>query len=134
MGDGVVGDELQLRRVAQLQGTAQFPAQEPGGGFETLEDLGFPCLVQRADIDPGIAQITGGIYPGNGDHAGGRHPGILQAAELVTELPLNFFVDAANSIAGHEWASFHLKNGVGSAPGTGAEKNTRAGEAARPVR
>ena len=44
VGNGVVGDELQLRRVAQLQGTAQFPAQEPGGGFETLEDLGFPFL------------------------------------------------------------------------------------------
>ena len=99
MLDGVVADELQLRGIAQLKGAAQLPAEETGGGFEALEDILFLGLVQDTDIDPGIAQVAGGIHPGDGDHSHLRDPGVFQAAELVTELPLDLLVDAADSVA-----------------------------------
>ncbi len=99
--NGVIRDELELRRVAQLQSVPQLPPQEARSGLETLEDLLFLGFIQDGDIDPGIAQISGGVHPGDGDHADLGDPGIFQPAELVAELPLDFFVDAADAIACH---------------------------------
>ena len=47
VGNGIVGFKHQLRRVAQLQGSTQFPAQVSCGGLESLQRL-FSCVLSRA--------------------------------------------------------------------------------------
>ena len=60
VGDGIVSDELKLRGVAKLQGVAQLPAQEAGGGLQPLQHILFLIFIQNTDINFGIAQISGG--------------------------------------------------------------------------
>ena len=114
--DGVVADKLELRRIAELEGMAQLPAEEAGGGFQPLENLFFLVLVQHADIDPGIAQIVGGVHPGDGHHAGAGDPGVLQIAELGRQLPLDFVVDAVDSVGCHRRSPFLIKAAVTPPP------------------
>ena len=100
IGDGVVHKELQLRRIAQAQLTAQFPAQETGGGLETLQKALFILAVQCAHIHAGIAQVGGGIHMGDGQHGFGDAR-ILNAAQQACQLLLNLAVDTADTVRCH---------------------------------
>ena len=60
--DGVVGDELELRGVAEAEGGAQLPAEIAGGGAEALHHFFFVLLVQGADINFCVAEVAGGVY------------------------------------------------------------------------
>ena len=99
-GDGVVLLPLELRRVAELQGGPQLPAEVAACGAEPLQSVSPLALVQGTDVNLGIAQVRRSLHPGDGYH-GGLHPGVLQVAKQACQLPLDFLIDAADSIGCH---------------------------------
>ena len=106
IADGIVSDELKLRGVAKLQGVAQLPAQEAGSGLQSLQHIPFLILIQNTDINFGIAQVSGGVHTGDGDHAYLRDAGILQTAKLVCQLPLDLLIDASDTVRCHKNSPF----------------------------
>ncbi len=99
--DGVVGDELELRRVAQAQSGPQLPPEVPGGGAQAPHHLLLLGLVQGRDIDLRIAQVAGGVHVGDGEEAA-LEPWVLHRAEKGGQLPLDLLVDPADPVAGHD--------------------------------
>ena len=100
VGNGVIGDELQLRGVAQIHPAAQLPAQEACGGLETLHQVLFVLAVQGADIDLTLAQVRGGVHMGDGEHSL-CHPGVLHCAQQRRKLLADLLVDASDTIGCH---------------------------------
>ena len=100
--DGVIGNKLQLRRVAQAQSRAQLTAEIAGGTLESLDNIPFLRLIKHTDKNAGIAQITCRVNMRDGHHAA-LHAGILQAAEQTAEFLLYFLIDAIDTIACHSY-------------------------------
>ena len=121
IGDGIVDKKLELRRVAQVHTAAQLAAQVTGGGLEALEQALLIRAVQGADIDPGIAQVAGGVHMGDGQHTLG-HPGVLDGAQQGGKLLLDGVIDAGNAVGCHSRSPFvfdEMKRGRAKRPPSG---------------
>ena len=121
IGDGIVHEELELRRVAQVHTAAQLASQITGGGLEALEQALLIRAVQGADIDPGIAQVAGGVHMGDGQHTLG-HPGVLDGAQQGGKLLLDGVIDAGNAVGCHSRSPFvfdEMKRGRAKRPPSG---------------
>ena len=115
VGDGIVHDELQLRRVAQIHLLPQLVAQVAGGGLQALHQTLFVLTVQGADIDPGVPQVAGGVHMGDGQHALGD-TGILHRAQQAGQRLADGLIDAADAIGCHSIAPFKNRGWASAHP------------------
>ena len=100
VGDGVIGEELQLRRIAQIKPLPQLPPQIAAGGFQTLQKVLFVGPVHSADVDPGIPQVRRGVHVGDGQQRS-ADPGIFHRAHKLAQLFLDLVVDTTDTIGSH---------------------------------